>query len=184
MNQKDNWTEVKAELQRLKRGDLVSLLRDLFELSPDNRNFLIARFSKRGGRVGVETYRTIVVERFYLSGGGFGDLDLDRARKAIADYRKATDDLAGALELMLTFLESGAALMNDVGIHDETFYYQLSVVLADFIDLVYEHPELYSQFARRLCEVREQSGSAGWGYGDYATEALYEVESDLGNDGL
>lgn len=48
----------------------------------------------------MERYWLTVIERFFPL-RGFGKLKLAEARKAIRDYRKATGNLAGTIDLML-----------------------------------------------------------------------------------
>lgn len=68
----------------------------------DNRDFLEARCqAEDGGGAALEKYRRKIIEQFFPR-YGIGKLKLGEARKAIRDYRKATGNLAGTLELMLS----------------------------------------------------------------------------------
>ena len=53
---------------------------------------------------------------------GIGKLKLGEARKAIRDYRKATGDLSGTAELLMTYVENGTRFTREFGDIDERFY--------------------------------------------------------------
>jgi hypothetical protein len=92
-------------------------VKDLYEAAAENRDFIHAR-SKAGecGGEALEKYRGKIVEQFFPA-RGFGKLKLGEARKAIRDYRKATGNLPGTAELLMTY-ENGwgrARTDGDVG---------------------------------------------------------------------
>jgi hypothetical protein len=76
---------------------------------------LSARFLAEGVPDSILTkYHKRIVEQF-LPKRGEGKLDLRSARRTIRDYRKATSDLAGTVDLMLTYVESGTEFTNRFG---------------------------------------------------------------------
>lgn len=93
-------------------------MKDLFELSADNRNFLAARLLVGDREEGGQSlsvsgpYRQRIHDAFYDNGGWpRGKLRLADARKAIRDYRKATSDVVGTMNLMLAYVETGTEFM-------------------------------------------------------------------------
>ena len=123
------WPQIKSVLVSLDKPELVALLKDLFDHSIESRAFLSARFLAGGVPVAIlDKYRKRVVEQF-LPKRGFGKLDLRAARRTIRDYRKATSDLAGTVDLMLTYVESGTDFTNQFGDINESFYNSLESVL-------------------------------------------------------
>jgi hypothetical protein len=109
------WPQIKSVLASLDRPELVALMKDLFDHSVESRAFLSARFLAEGVPDAILTkYRKRIVEQF-LPKRGEGKLDLRSARRAIRDYRKATSDLAGTVDLMLTYVESGTEFTNQFG---------------------------------------------------------------------
>jgi hypothetical protein len=100
------WTAVRQQLAAWERPELLALLKDLYEANAETRDFIHARCqSGESGGEALETYRTKVVEQFYPA-KGYGQLKLREARKAIRDYRKATGNIAGAAELLMTYVEN------------------------------------------------------------------------------
>src|SRR5579871_1631795 len=97
------WQNVRQQLNECTKSALIALVKDLYDASPDNRDFLQARFqAKANVGTALEKYRHKIVEQFFPA-CGFGKLNLGEARKAIRDYRKATGNLAGTIDLMLNY---------------------------------------------------------------------------------
>jgi hypothetical protein len=109
------WLQIKPVLASLDKPELIALLKDLFDHSLESRAFLSARFLAEGVPNAIlDRYRKRIVEQFFPKRGD-GKLDLRSARRAICDYRKATSDLAGTVDLMLIYVESGTEFTNQFG---------------------------------------------------------------------
>jgi hypothetical protein len=103
------------------------------------------------------------------------------AKKVISEYRKATGDLRGTLDLMLTYVERGHAFTNAFGDIDEPFYVALENMLERFAVELRQSPakyELYELFRSRLMVIRRTS-DIEWGYGDAIRETMDELEELL-----
>jgi len=72
----------------------------------------------------LEKYRGKIVEQF-CPARGEAKLKLGEARKAIKEYWKATGDVSGKAELLMTYVEQGAEFTCDYGDIDERFYNSL-----------------------------------------------------------
>lgn len=152
------WSQIKKKIESFDTEGLIGLVKDLFEYSTDNQSFLAARFLAHGDRgAALEAYRRRVMEPFYPK-RGFGKLNLSQARKAIRDYRKASGDLAGTIELMLTYVETGTRFTNEFGDIDEPFYNSLESALGEMAKLLKtpEGAELYPRFRKRVCALADQ----------------------------
>ena len=105
------------------------------------------------------------------------------AARLITGYRQATGDLLGTLELMLTFVETGTRFTLEFGDIDEPFYEGLELMLADFRDLLLAHSDLYEQtnLTHRLAKLAREAGWLGWGYGDYVTEQVADIQQHFGD---
>jgi hypothetical protein len=91
------WQKIRQQLDDWSKPALVALVKDLHDASPDNRDFLLARFqAEEGAGAALEKYRRKIVEQFFPA-RGYGKLKLSEARKAIRDYRRATGNLTGRL---------------------------------------------------------------------------------------
>ncbi|MSR65454.1 MAG: hypothetical protein EXS18_06700 [Verrucomicrobiae bacterium] len=178
------WSSIRPQLNGWSKSALVALVKDLYDHAADNRDFLEARFqSEDGGGAALEKYRRKILEQFFPRRGMFGKLKLGEARKAIRDYRKATGNLAGTLELMLTYVESGTRFTCEYGDIDEPFYNSLDSVLAELARLlVKEGAELYPCFQERLLQVEAAASNIGWGYCDSVREQVQMLEASLGKE--
>jgi len=157
----------------------MALIKDLYDSSPANRDFLHARFqAEETGGTALEAYRRKIIEQFFPS-RGFGKLKLAEARKAIRDYRKASGNSAGTIELMLTFVENGTEFTLQFGDIDEPFYNHLASVLNEMVRLLCQDAELYPRFRERIVRLKTHAGDIGWGYGDLLRQEVHFLEDEL-----
>ena len=111
-------------------------MKDLHDASPENRDFLRARFdAENAGGEALEKYRRKIVEQFFPQ-RGFGKLKLAEARKAIRDYRKATGNVAGTVDLLLTYVENGTEFTQQFGDINEAYYNSLESALNELATLL------------------------------------------------
>jgi len=177
------WSNVRRQMDDWSKPALIALVKDLYDGSPDNRDFLQARFqAEESGGAALENYRRKIVEQFFPA-RGFGKLKLADARKAIRAYRKATGNLAGTIDLMLTFVENGTEFTREFGDINEPFYNSLESVLNEMAQLLLgEGSEFYPRFRERVQRLSAHAGRIGWGYGDALREQVHHLESELGGD--
>ena len=119
------WSMLRRHLATLDQPSLLALVKDLYELSAANRDFIQARCQagESDGKM-LEKYRGKIVEQF-CPARGEAKLKLGEARKAIKEYWKATGDVSGKAELLMTYVEQGAEFTCDYGDIDERFYNSL-----------------------------------------------------------
>jgi hypothetical protein len=174
------WSQVRAQLKDWAKPALTALIKDLYDASAANRDFLHARFqAEEAGGAALEAYRRKIIEQFFPR-RGFGKLKLAEARKAIRDYRKATGNVAGTVELMLTFVENGTEFTLEFGDIDEPFYNNLASVLSEMVKLLcQEGAELYPRFRERIVRLETDADHIGWGYGDDLREHVHFLEDEL-----
>lgn len=133
----------------------------------------------------VKSYRQRIEDAFF-AGNEWGMPQTPNmlvASRLITAYRQTTGDILGTLELMLSFVEIGTRFTNEFGDIDEPFYEGLELMLADFRDLLLAHPDLYAEadLAQRLAKLGRDAGWLGWGYGDYVTELVAEIQQHFGD---
>lgn len=179
------WPRIRTQLNDWSKPAVIALVKDLYDHAADSRDFLEARFqAEDAGGAALEKYRHKIIEQFFpRRGSGIGKLKLGEARKAIRDYRKATGNLAGTLELMLTYVENGTRFTCEYGDIDEPFYNSLDSVLAEFARLlVNEAQELYPLFEDRLQQLEYAASNIGWGYCDSVREQVQMLDATLGKE--
>ena len=109
------WSAVRQQLATWEKPALLALVKDLYEAAAGNRDFIHARSKtgESGGEV-LEKYRGKIAKQFFPA-RGYGKLKLGEARKAIRDYRKATGNLLGTAELLMTYVENGTRFTREYG---------------------------------------------------------------------
>ena len=177
------WLNVRQQLADWSKPALIALVKDLHDVSPDNREFLLARFqAEENAGAALEKYRHKIVEQFFPARGD-GKLKLAEARKAIRDYRKATGNLTGTIDLMLTYVENGTEFTHEFGDINESFYNSLESVLNEMAQLLMrEGKELYSRFRERIRRLATLVDGIGWGYGDAVRDQVYQLENELAGE--
>ncbi len=180
-NKSTGWQSVRRHLNGWPKPALIALVKDLYGASPDNRDFLQARFqAEENAGVALEKYRRKIVEQFFPARGD-GKLKLGEARKAIRDYRKATGNLEGTIDLMLTYVENGTEFTHEFGDINESFYNSLESVLNEMTRwLLREGHEFYPRFQARIQRVATLADGIGWGYGDSVCGQVSCLEEKLG----
>jgi hypothetical protein len=180
---KSQWSNIRKRLLLLSNKELIAQIKDLYGISDENRRFLEARFAQGGdqAQAALADYKQEIIYCFFGE-RGIGD-DLPRLRDArhlIRDYRKATEDTVGTLDLMLHYVETGTEFTNTYGDINEPFYNSLESVLNDFCEGIFKSsdPEQsYGQFNKRLVALKKGVYGIGWGYGDTVQEILGDLES-------
>ena len=175
------WSAIRQQLATWEKPALLALVKDLYEAAAENRDFIHAR-SKAGecGGEALEKYRGKIVEQFFPA-RGFGKLKLGEARKAIRDYRKATGNLSGTAELLMTYVENGTKFTHEFGDIDERFYSSVESALDELATLLRgEARVMYPQFRDRLARVEQMTDGIGWGFHDFVGDVVGRLEEELG----
>ncbi len=169
--EKPSWASVKARLDRRSPDSLVSLIADLYRASADNRRFLHARFL--GTEVEIATYRKLVEEAIYPDPFSRRPVRIGEAQRLVRQYRQATDDIAGTIELTLTLVEAGTEQAADLGYGDERYFGALERALDAVVkDVNQLEPDALERVVARLRRVAARSAAIGWGYGDYVQDLV------------
>src|SRR5437762_11525705 len=125
------WGVVRTHLANWDKPALLALIKDLYETAAANRDFIHARSQAgRSDEEILDKYRGKIVEQFFPKRGE-GKLKLAEARKAIRDYRRATGNLAGTAELLMTYVENGAEFTHEYGDIGDQFYSSVESALAE-----------------------------------------------------
>ena len=184
--ERPRWSDVKRAVKEWERAELLGLLRDLFQRSTENRDFLAARvLPETAGRVAAEGYRRRIIKAFYPRGAQPADRPaFAEARRAIRDYRKAAADPPGTLDLMIMYVETGTRYTLEFGDIDGPFYDSLCSMLQMIEREMKANGgrEIYERFRPRLLDLVDRAGPLAWGYGDYLSDTVGELE-DTFSDG-
>jgi hypothetical protein len=121
----------------------------------------------------VEKYRHLVADAVFPDPFSRRRVSLRDATAAITEYRRSTGDVAGTVDLMLTFLEAGTEQAADLGYGDENYF----SALENKVDAIARLWKALPAAARtkalgRLDWVCRRADAIGWGYGDYVDDVV------------
>lgn len=89
------------------------------------------------------------------------------ASATIVDYKRSTGDVAGVVDLLLTFVEAGTAQAADLGYGDDTYFVTLERKLTEAVSLLEGLPEpARAESVARIIRLGAYQAKIGWGYGD------------------
>jgi len=169
-----SWQDVKAILSQQSPQELLQLIRDLYALRPEVKDFIHARFLR--AKANVAPYKKTIHPALYPDVIHGEDMDVARGRKAISEYKKATNDPIGTLDLMTYYVECGTQFTVDYGDIDAGFYESLESMFTQVVKrLQTSDQDTIDRFLPRLEGIVRQAQGIGWGYYDTISETLEEA---------
>lgn len=171
------WIDVKASLRTFDRAGLYGLVQDLYEASKDNQAFVHARLG-----LGLDQLRPF---KATISRWINPDLmrnqavSVSKAKKAIADYRKAIGRPGGLAELSIFFCEEALSLVESCSFEDERFFLALIRMYDQAVKLVLNLPPAERRcYVERLDKLRSRGKHVGWGVEDELNDLWYAADFD------
>ena len=167
------WNDIKAEMAQFDRSGLLGLLKDLHALRPENRAFLSARLGV--GSDPLAPYKMTISRWIYPDLMKGQDVSVSKAKKAIADYRKAIGRPEGMAELCIHYCEEAARLVGDCGIEEQDYYSALVRMFDQALTQALTMPTAERvNMLTRLDGVRGSLRGLGWGVSDNVNEIWYD----------
>jgi hypothetical protein len=115
-----SWRSVKAGLRSFDRTALLGLIQDLYATSKDNQAFLHARLNMGGNP--LKPYKAVISRWVCPDIFKNQPVSVAKAKKAIADYKKAIGYPEGMAELSVFYCEEAIVFLRDCGMDDEGYY--------------------------------------------------------------
>jgi len=176
-----SWNGVKSRLRDFGRTALLGLIQDLYTVSKDNQAFLHARFDLSADP--LKPYKTIISRWVCPDIFKNEPWSVAKAKKAIADYKKAIGYPEGMAELSVFYCEEAIAFLRDCSPEDEGYYSALVRMFEQALKRTLSLPESERvPFLKRLHEVRDDTGKIGWGVSDAMAELWYELLDECAAD--
>ncbi len=172
-----SWKDVRSKLYEISKEDLISLVKELYQLNEQNQLFLETRFGDR--KEGLEEYKLIIEESICPSEPWKRDVSLSTGRKAIRDYKKALGDPEGLIDLMVYYCECGVIFTNQFGDIDERFYASIESMYKDALELLQKHHRYKNKFIARVQKIVEDTRDIGWGFHDILRETYQEYHKNF-----
>ena len=175
-----SWSDVKTQLMDFDRAGLIGLVQDLYAASRDNQAFLHARFAL--GDDVLKPYKTSIDRWLWPDVFKNQDTSVAKAKKAIADYKKALGQPEGLAELMVFYCERAAGFSSDIGLQDAGYFDALVRMFGQALKAIGMLPEdRRRELLVRLDAVRRTSHNFGYGVGDDIDKLLDEYGFDGGS---
>lgn len=172
-----SWSDVKTRLTDFDRAGLLGLLQELYAANKDSQTFLHARFSL--GDDVLKPYKTTIDRWLWPDVFKNQDTSVAKAKKPIAEYKKAIGQPEGLAELMVFYCERAAGFSNDVGLQDEGYFDALVRMFEQALKTVASLAEVRRQpLWERLNAVCRTSHHFGYGVGDDMDDLLAEYGAD------
>ena len=160
-----SWADVKAQLADLDRSGLLGLVQDLYAASKDNQVFLHARLHL--GDDVLKPYKATISRWLWPDVFKNQSLSVAKAKKAIADYKKAAGTAAGLAELIVFYCEQDAGFSAEVGLDDQSHFEALVRMFEQALRTIATLPEAQrTALWARLAAVRDSSYNLGYGVGE------------------
>jgi hypothetical protein len=177
---KPSWKDLKSIIETFSQQQLHGLIRDLYQLSPENKEFLHARFMSKGrpNRDDLKPYMDRIRIAVSPREPWNEDVSLSAGRKAIRDFKKANGDKSATLELMLYYVRCGNDFTLEFGDIDGPFYDSMLSMFGSIVTTLIRlnDPSLTHEFAPKLItEFERIDGKMGWGYADGMKDWLDEL---------
>jgi len=172
-----SWIDVKARLADLDRAGLLGLVQDLYAASADNQAFLHARLHL-GDNV-LKPYKATIDRWLWPDVFKNQDTSVAKAKKAVADYKKASGTVEGLAELMVFYCERASGFSCDIGADDEAYLSALVRMFEQALKTIATLPQAQrSTLWARLDVVRDRSHDIGYGVGEDMDALLAEHGAD------
>jgi hypothetical protein len=171
------WGNVKAKLSDFDRNSLLDLVQNLYAASKDNQTFLHARFGL-GGDI-LKPYKTTIERYLWPDVFKQQDTSVAKAKKAIADYKKALGHPDALAELMVFYCERAVGFIHDVGLDNEGYYDALINMFEQTLKLLsnFSEPQR-APYLSRLNALRSISHDFGYGVGDNLDDLMLSYGFD------
>ena len=169
------WIDVKAALQIFDRAGLLGLLQDLYAGSEDNKAFFHARLSL--GRDQLRPYKTAISNWICPDPIRNQPVSVLKAKKAIADYKKAIGQPEGLVELSIFYCEEAFSFLESSGMENESYFLALIRMYNQALRLASNlPPDGRADYVDRLDKLRSRGRYVGWGVQDELNSLWYDAE--------
>jgi hypothetical protein len=172
-----SWKAVKAALQSFDRTGLLGLVQDLYAVDQNNKAFLHARLGL--GSDQLAPYKATISRWICPDLMRSKSVSISRAKKAIADYRKAIGEPAGLAELSIFYCEEAFIFLESCGFEDERYFVAVVGAYDQAVKLVLDLPVAERHgYAKRLGSLRLRARPLGWGINEELNNIWYEASLD------
>jgi hypothetical protein len=173
-NASPTWNDVKTKLMEFDRMGLRGLVQDLYTASKDNQAFLHARLGL--GHDQLQPFKTSISR--WISPDLMKDqpISVSKAKKAIADYKKAIGRPHGMAELSIFYCEEAVGFLESCSMDDEKYFAALIRMYGRSLEIISSLPSAErSTYLERLGRLRSRGKNVGWVVEEEFNSLWYEA---------
>ena len=161
-NASPTWSDVKAALLDFDRAGLRGLVQDLYTASKDNQAFLHARLGL--GHDQLQPFKASISNWICPDVMKNQPISVSKAKKAIADYKKAIGRPDGIAELSIFYCEEAFGFLESCSMEDESYFAALIRMYGRSLEIVSSlRPAERTTYLERLEKLGSRGRNVGWG---------------------
>jgi hypothetical protein len=161
-NASPTWSDVRAALLDFDRAGLRGLVQDLYTASKDNQAFLHARLGL--GHDQLQPFKACISDWICPDVMNNQPISVSKAKKAIADYKKAIGRPEGMAELSIFYCEEAFGFLESCSMEDESYFAALIRMYGRSLEFVSSLPPAErATYLERLDKLRSRARHIGWG---------------------
>jgi hypothetical protein len=160
-NASPTWSDVRAALLHFDRAGLRGLVHDLYTASKDNQAFLHARLGL--GHDQLQPFKASISRWICPDLMKNEPISVSKAKKAIADYKKAIGHPDGMAELSIFYCEEAFGFLESYSMEDEGYFAALIRMYERSLEIVSSlAPAERMIYLGRLDKLRSRGRNVGW----------------------
>jgi hypothetical protein len=161
-NASPTWSDVRTALLGFDRTGLRGLVQDLYTASKDNQAFLHARLGL--GHDQLQPFKACISNWICPDVMKNQPISVSKAKKAIADYKKAIGRPEGMAELSIFYCEEAFGFLESRSMEDESYFAALIRMYGRSLEFVSSLPPAErATYLERLDKLRSRRRHIGWG---------------------
>jgi hypothetical protein len=169
-----SWSDVKTALLDFDGAGLRGLVQDLYAASKDNQAFLHARLGL--GHDQLRPFKASISRWISPDLMKGQPISVSKAKKAIADYKKAIGRPAGMAELSIFYCEEAFGFLESCSMDDEKYFAALIHMYGRSLEIVSSlHPTERSTYLERLGRLRSRGRNVGWAVEEEFNSLWYDA---------
>ena len=159
-NASPTWSDVRTALLDFDRAGLRGLVQDLYTASKDNQAFLHARLGL--GHDQLQPFKACISNWIYPDVMNNQPISVSKAKKAIADYKKAIGRPEGMAELSIFYCEEAFGFLASCSMEDESYFAALIRMYGRSLEFVSSLPPAErATYIERLDKLRSRGRNVG-----------------------
>ena len=180
-NASPTWSDVRAALLHFDRAALRGLVHDLYTASKDNQAFLHARLGL--GHDQLQPFKASISRWICPDLMKNQPISVSKAKKTIADYKKAIGRPDGMAELSIYYCEEAFGFLESCSVEDESYFAALIRMYGRSLEFVSSLPPAErATYIERLEKLRSRGRRIGWGVEEELNSLWYAAALDEHQD--